>query len=181
MSRQEDRMTFKERFQNSDLNAFYAVFDGHAGCEAAHFSKEVLGRRLEQHVNLKSEWGLNDSLRKVCKSIDDEFLQIANASRLKAGTTLLVAMLFSGKFTLANLGDSSAHLLKTTGQISKLTADHTPDREDEYNRIVGNNGFISKKDNISRVDGSIAVSRAIGDRQYKQYLISDPETYSYSI
>ena len=47
--------------------------------------------------------------------------------------------------------------------IKKLTVDQTPDRHDEYNRIVKNNGFVFNKDNVWRVDGSIAVSRAIGD------------------
>lgn len=37
------------------------------------------------------------------------------------------------------------------------------------------------RDNVARVDGSLAVSRAIGDIQYKQYLIPEPETYTYSM
>ena len=32
------------------------------------------------------------------------------------------------------------------------------------------------KDGVARVDGSLAVSRAIGDLKYKQFLISEPET-----
>jgi len=35
------------------------------------------------------------------------------------------------------------------------------------------------KDDIARVDGSIAVSRAIGDIKYKKYLIPEPETCTY--
>jgi len=37
------------------------------------------------------------------------------------------------------------------------------------------------KDDIARVDGSLAVSRAIGDIAYKQYIIPEPETYTYQI
>lgn len=40
---------------------------------------------------------------------------------------------------------------------------------------------MSSKGGVSRVDGNIAVSRAIGDQQYKQYLIPEPETYNYPI
>ena len=44
-----------------------------------------------------------------------------------------------------------------------------------------NNGFVTVKDDVARVDGSLAVSRAIGDLKYKQYLIPEPETYTYQI
>jgi len=37
------------------------------------------------------------------------------------------------------------------------------------------------KDDIARVDGCIAVSRAIGDMKYKKFLIPVPETYNYQI
>lgn len=37
------------------------------------------------------------------------------------------------------------------------------------------------KDDIARVDGCIAVSRAIGDMKYKNFLIPVPETYNYQI
>jgi len=40
---------------------------------------------------------------------------------------------------------------------------------------------VTIRDNVARVDGSLAVSRAIGDIQYKQYLIPEPETYTYSM
>jgi len=63
----------------------------------------------------------------------------------------------------------------------KLTDDHTPNRSDEYERIVANNGFVTMKDGIARVDGSLAVSRAIGDIKYKEFLISDPEISSFQI
>lgn len=37
MSVQEDRFMYKENFQGSQINAFYAVFDGHGGYHAADF------------------------------------------------------------------------------------------------------------------------------------------------
>lgn len=37
------------------------------------------------------------------------------------------------------------------------------------------------KDGVARVDGSLAVSRAIGDLKYKQFVTSEPETSSNQI
>jgi len=58
-------------------------------------------------------------------------------------------------------------LLKQNGKMLKLTDEQTPNREDEYNRIVRDGGFVTMKDDVYRVDGSLAVSRAIGDIKYK--------------
>ena len=115
----------------------------------------------------------------MCKDLDDEFLQVARQSKMKAGSTLLLSLIQNGGFTIANIGDSSAILLKQNGKYLKLTDEQTPNRDDEFNRIVRNNGLVIVKDDVARVDGSIAVSRAIGDIQYKKYLIPEPETYTY--
>jgi protein phosphatase 1L len=111
--------------------------------------------------------------------LDDEFCELARCQNLKAGSTLLLSLVSNGAFTIANIGDSSAMLLKQNGKMLKLTDEQTPNRDDEYNRIVRNNGFVTVKDDVARVDGSLAVSRAIGDLKYKQYLIPEPETYTY--
>ena len=94
---------------------------------------------------------------------------------------MLLSMVHNGRFTIANIGDSAAMLLKQNGKMLKLTDEQTPDRDDEYNRIVRNNGLISMKNDIARVDGVLAVSRAIGDMQQKQNLIPESETYNYQI
>jgi len=43
------------------------------------------------------------------------------------------------------------------------------------------NGLITNKNGVSRIDGSIAVSRAIGDKPFKKFLIPDPECYHYQL
>ena len=40
---------------------------------------------------------------------------------------------------------------------------------------------MSTKNDVARVDGNLAVSRAIGDIQYKTYLIPEPETVTKEI
>ena len=94
---------------------------------------------------------------------------------------MLMGLVNNGGFTVSNIGDSMAMLLKQSGKMLKLTDEQTPNRDDEYNRIVRNNGLVTIKDDIARVDGSIAVSRAIGDLKYKQFIIAEPETYTYQI
>lgn len=55
--------------------------------------------------------------------MDDEFLELAQTYEFKAGTTLLLSMIHNGRFTIANIGDSAAMLLKDNGTMLRLTDD----------------------------------------------------------
>ncbi|KAL3647831.1 hypothetical protein CASFOL_008799 [Castilleja foliolosa] len=61
--------------------------------------------------------------------------------------------------------------------ISKeLTNDHHPDRDDERSRIESAGGNITKWAGVARVNGQLAVSRSIGDINFKSFgVISVPE------
>ncbi|KAF5735617.1 hypothetical protein HS088_TW15G01126 [Tripterygium wilfordii] len=59
----------------------------------------------------------------------------------------------------------------------ELTRDHHPVRDDERLRIEGAGGFVSFwSGDVPRVNGQLALSRAIGDLRLKRYgVISEPE------
>ncbi|CAH9051479.1 unnamed protein product [Cuscuta epithymum] len=58
----------------------------------------------------------------------------------------------------------------------ELTQDHHPDRDDERSRVESAGGHVSKWGGVARVNGQLAVSRAIGDVDLKSYgVISVPE------
>jgi|TARA_B110001450_G_scaffold140256_1_gene131314 serine/threonine protein phosphatase PrpC len=50
----------------------------------------------------------------VCKSLDDEFMSMIKAERGEnnSGSTMVLSLIQNGRFTIANIGDSSAMLLK---------------------------------------------------------------------
>ncbi|OIT02280.1 putative protein phosphatase 2c 76 [Nicotiana attenuata] len=53
--------------------------------------------------------------------------------------------------------------------ISKeLTRDHHPDRDDERSRVETAGGHVSEWSGVARVNGQLAVSRAIGDVSFKR-------------
>ncbi|KAK1412580.1 hypothetical protein QVD17_33952 [Tagetes erecta] len=58
----------------------------------------------------------------------------------------------------------------------ELTMDHHPDRDDERSRVEAAGGYVFKWGGVSRVNGQLAVSRAIGDLSFKSFgVISVPE------
>ena len=63
----------------------------------------------------------------------------------------------------ANSGDSRAVLGLKNGKLIELSHDHKPENEGEMARIKAGGGFVED----GRVQGIIAVSRAIGDWEYK--------------
>jgi len=63
----------------------------------------------------------------------------------------------------SNSGDSRAVLATKAGKCIELSHDHKPDNEGELARVKAGGGFVEE----GRVQGVIAVSRAIGDWEYK--------------
>ena len=94
-----------------------------------------------------------------------------------SGSTV-VAALFDGvrSVTIANVGDSRCVLCRK-GRAVGLSIDHKPTRPDETARIVDAGGFVFMK----RVMGQLAVSRAIGDTNFKKdsckVVVPEPDFY----
>lgn len=72
--------------------------------------------------------------------------------------------------TVANAGDSRCVLCRD-GQAVDMSVDHKPTQEEERNRILKAGGFISD----GRVNGCLALSRAIGDLEFKRSYELGPE------
>ena len=59
----------------------------------------------------------------VCQTLDREFLDVAGKYNLKDGSTLLMSLVQNGKLSISNVGDSCGFVMKTNGQMSKVTVD----------------------------------------------------------
>lgn len=80
-----------------------------------------------------------------------------------AGCTAVVALVKGNTLVVANAGDSRC-VCSRGGQAVAMTNDHKPTDTEEFNRITKAGGFISD----GRVNGSLNLSRALGDMEYKQ-------------
>ncbi|KAM3716426.1 Protein phosphatase ppm-1.A [Dirofilaria immitis] len=160
--------------------SFYAVFDGHAGNKAAQHSAENLLKTLlatsqfaqiVQKLNHSS--GVMDAttLTLLEEGIKEGFLTLdaklrerheTDEDNERSGTTAICAIVTPSHIVLANLGDSRA-VLARKNQAAFGTEDHKPFLPKERDRIVNAGGSVM----IQRVNGSLAVSRALGDFEYK--------------
>jgi protein phosphatase 1B len=80
--------------------------------------------------------------------------------RSASGTTVTATLVTPRMILCANVGDS-----RTVLDGSPLSTDHTPSLPEESERIMRANGLVV----FDRVEGLLAVSRALGDFEFKGY------------
>merc|ERR1712146_255982 len=88
----------------------------------------------------------------------------------RSGSTVICGFVTETSVVLCNCGDSRA-VLVSDGKVKFATSDHKPSDEIETQRIKNAGGFIE----MGRVCGNLAVSRAIGDYEYKDRPDLKPE------
>ncbi|KAL8143677.1 hypothetical protein V2J09_016709 [Rumex salicifolius] len=140
--------------------AFYGVFDGHGGTDAAVFVRENI---------LKLILGDTDFPGCVKKSITRAFLKADNmfaeteSLDNTSGTTALTALLFGRIMLIANVGDCRAVMGKR-GKAVELSKDHKPNCKSERLRIEKLGGVVYD----GYLNGQLSVSRALGDWHMKR-------------
>lgn len=84
------------------------------------------------------------------------------AYSMSAGCTSCVAIVADNKIYCANAGDSRC-VLNRGGKAVDMSEDHKPDLIPEKRRIEMAGGFVED----GRVRGTLSLSRALGDMEYK--------------
>lgn len=69
-----------------------------------------------------------------------------------------------------NVGDSRA-IASVCGRVEELSSDHKPSLASEQRRITAAGGWVE----LNRVNGNLALSRALGDFVFKKNELKGPE------
>jgi len=142
-----------------------------------------------------------EALRTAFEKVDAEVNRISHWSY--QGSTAVAVMTHEGSvesdgfiqrtLIAANVGDSRAILCSRDGAIVKLTRDHKPNDSIERQRIEGCGGSVDwcgmrdeegkriEGTGVYRINGNLAVARAIGDRAEKPCVSSEVEILTYDI
>nr|XP_004670907.1 protein phosphatase 1F [Jaculus jaculus]XP_044988406.1 protein phosphatase 1F [Jaculus jaculus]XP_044988407.1 protein phosphatase 1F [Jaculus jaculus]XP_044988408.1 protein phosphatase 1F [Jaculus jaculus] len=168
--------TFNHLFGLSDSvdRAYFAVFDGHGGVDAARYAAVHMHVNAAHHPELSTD--PTGALKEAFRRTDEMFLCKAKRERLQSGTTGVCTLIAGTTLHIAWLGDSQVILVQQ-GQVVKLMEPHKPERQDEKARIEALGGFVSLMD-CWRVNGTLAVSRAIGDIFQKPYVSGEADAAS---
>ncbi|XP_058843955.1 protein phosphatase 1A isoform X1 [Acipenser ruthenus] len=172
-----------------DQWSFFAVYDGHAGSQVAKYCCEHLLEHITSNPDFKGA-DQEPAVENVKTGIRTGFLQIDEHMRAisekkhgvdRSGSTAVGVMISPKHIYFINCGDSRG-LLSRSGKVHFFTQDHKPSNPLEKERIQNAGGSVM----IQRVNGSLAVSRALGDFDYKcvhgkgpteQLVSPEPEVY----
>uniref|UniRef100_A0A3B5L5F6 protein-serine/threonine phosphatase n=1 Tax=Xiphophorus couchianus TaxID=32473 RepID=A0A3B5L5F6_9TELE len=149
--------------------SFFAVYDGHAGSRVAnycsgHLLEHILSGGTEFGSGPGSVEGVKDGIRSGFLNIDEYMRNFSDLRQGldRSGSTAVCVLLSPTHLYFINCGDSRSVLCRD-GKVGFSTQDHKPCNPREKERIQNAGGSVM----IQRVNGSLAVSRALGDYDYK--------------
>jgi len=142
---------------------FFGVFDGHSGARCAEYSSHKLPVFIDEKKEITPE-----TIEQATMELDQHFLQ--QFPEIDDGCTATFSIVEniknedkeSFKIYVGNVGDSRTFLIKQDGQF-EVTKDHKPNDQKEKDRIIAAKGSVL----MNRVNGDLALSRALGDRKFK--------------
>lgn len=112
--------------QDADRASYYAIFDGHAGVDAANYAVS----HLHCHLAASPQYPARpaEAMRDAYRATDTDFLRKSDKQKLRSGTTAVCVLYrpVEGRLYCGWLGDSRA-LLVTQGTIMPLVQPHKPE------------------------------------------------------
>ncbi|GAV66594.1 PP2C domain-containing protein, partial [Cephalotus follicularis] len=167
----EDRYSALVDVHGDPKQALFGVFDGHGGAKAAEFAAENLNKYILDEVVRRDEDKIDDAVKNGYLNMDAQFLK----EDLYGGACVVSALIRKGHLIVSNAGDCRA-VMSIGGVAEALTSDHRPSRKDERDRIETLGGYVDLRRGVWRIQGSLAVSRGIGDQHLKKWVVAEPET-----
>ncbi|XP_020586036.1 uncharacterized protein LOC110028503 isoform X2 [Phalaenopsis equestris] len=115
---------------------------------------------------------VGDSKAFLCSKSSDPFLEIGSKSKLNRRRRHEAAISPINAYEGSKMGNYNA----VRYYAKELTRDHHLARDDERNRVEAAGGYVVEWAGVLRINGELALSRAIGDVPFKRYgVISIPE------
>ncbi|KAL7210673.1 hypothetical protein ACSBR1_032101 [Camellia fascicularis] len=161
-------------------SAFYAVFDGHGGSNAAAvFVKENAMKLFFEDANLPQTSEIDDLFleqleschRKAFLLADQALAGECSSVPVYCGTTAITALILGRHLMVANAGDCRAVLCRK-GVAVQMSHDHRPSYPPERKRVEELGGYIK----YDCLNGDLAVTRALGDWDMKPLGSASPLT-----
>lgn len=152
-----------------DRVAFFAVYDGHGGDRTAIFSGDNTHRLVAESDEF-SQGRYALALQNGFLATDKAMLDQQSLGLDASGCTATAVIITRKEIVCGNAGDSRT-LLGACGIAKPLSYDHKPDNEGEKSRICAAGGYVD----MGRVNGNLALSRAIGDFNFKKNSQLPPE------
>lgn len=144
--------------------AWFSVYDGHGGAVVAKHASMYLHKFIVRRPEFPED---------IPEALRQGFIEYDSAMYHKekmAGSTAVTVLIRDNKLYCANAGDSRG-IASRKGQLIALSNDHKPNNPEEMERIYNAGGWVE----FNRVNGNLALSRALGDYLFKRNETFPPE------
>ncbi|XP_053658295.1 serine-rich adhesin for platelets-like [Anopheles marshallii] len=164
--------------KDTEPTAFYGVYDGHGGQEAASFAASHLHYYIAQSEHYPHD--MEQAFREAFLKTDKLFLEKCENHHLISGSTAVACVhhINSRRVDIAWVGDSQAILVKRNpgeGICKRLVHPiHVASDPNERQRITEEGGYVIPWGGQYRVSGQLAITRAFGNRFHKPYVTANP-------
>lgn len=142
--------------------SLFSVFDGHSGASIAQFCGAMLPQFVVETESFR-ERRYVQGLRESYINIDKHLSQHPTYRDDRSGCTAVSILVSEREILCANAGDSRAVLCRG-GRALPLSIDHKPTLPLERRRIERAKSIVAR----GRVNGVLALSRALGDFSFKR-------------
>eukprot|EP00644_Phytophthora_capsici_P005249 jgi/Phyca11/538370/estExt2_Genewise1Plus.C_PHYCAscaffold_10994 len=185
-----DRAYMEDTSYVSSCKRFAAVYDGHGGANVSQYLRNQLYSMIAPELAL-----LDQEIVAENKSVNNVAAKSSRRQKNEwkfQGSTAVGVLLFDDVLYSLNVGDSRAVLCRG-GNVVDLTRDHKPNDPQERARIESLGGRVQWYGYVDaqgepiepygayRVNGNLAVARAIGDRDSRPFVIGEAEIRQYDI
>ncbi|OAD76762.1 hypothetical protein PHYBLDRAFT_131698 [Phycomyces blakesleeanus NRRL 1555(-)] len=158
----EDAHTTLLKLADTD-SSFFGVYDGHGGSKVAEYTGNQMHNKVRNSPFFDKK-DYKEALRDAFMSLDKEINNDNAFAFDPSGCTAVTALVTPDKrIFVANAGDSRS-VISVDGKSKPLSYDHKPTNQLESQRIINAGGFVE----YGRVNGNLALSRAIGDFEFKK-------------
>lgn len=166
--------------EKHEHSAFYAVYDGHGGTNTALIAEKLLHQSIFESKEFSTQ-NYQQAVEDAYMHTDEVICRKSFEEKWRNGATAVSILQVGKKLFVANAGDSEAVLGRRLNKDSSnleyepilLTKKHVPTEPSERARIERAGGTVFH----GRVLGSLAVSRALGDLNFKEVPMVIPTPY----
>ena len=180
-------------------SSLYAILDGHNGNFASKFVAKYLRDELSRRIpalfsppnndTAVADWKrrVQDSVRTAFGDVHEKLLDAASltpyTSMQQSGTTVTLALITNTSIVVGSIGDTRAVLSSrqidshghTVLRPHQLTKDHVASDNKEKEMVELRGGRIEFVNGLYRVNGTLAITRSIGDAKLAPVLSREPD------
>lgn len=165
------RKYMEDKYSTFKSETFFisCIFDGHGGDKCSNYFNDNF---ILNFLKTKTEdSNTKNNLLHVIKKLNTNFLEKKEMS----GSTINIFYIdfIDKNIYNINLGDSRS-IVGYDNKVKSISRDHKPELKSEQKYIIKNGGHVSN----GRVQGVLAMSRAVGDKDIQKYINDTPNFFT---